>query len=261
MTGEQAPTRPAAVDGHEQRPLRHVILSVGRSRFTRCIGCYNHFGADPDAVVPAADVHAFLAHLRGTLDKVTVGGGDPLSRADVVDLLAGMKGLGFAVNLDTVGTPLLGTASTVFYGRRRVEHVPVERLASYVDVLRIPLDGSTEQVATTFRTGRAHLVDETLAILDLLDEAGVATSINTVVPGDRPRCPPTAELGQLTVGRRWPPPCGGAEAAGLPRRGALAARIRGTHEAALHGGEGRARAAADVQLAVDGLEVVADGLG
>lgn len=181
MTGKQAPASRAAANGDERHPLRHVILSVGRSCFTRCIGCYNHFGADPDALVPASDVHAFLAHLRGTLDKVTVGGGDPLSRTDVVELLAGIKQLGFAVNLDTVGTPLLAPATTVFYGRRTVEHVPLEALAPHVDVLGIPLDGSTQEIAATFRTGRAHLVDETHAILDLADRLGVPTSINTVV--------------------------------------------------------------------------------
>src|SRR5439155_21322953 len=92
-----------------------------------------------------------------------------------------IKELGFVVNLDTVGTPLLGAVGTVFYGRRPVPQVEAGLLARLVDLIGIPIDGASNATVATFRTGRAELLDEQLRVLRVLDGAGARVCVNTVV--------------------------------------------------------------------------------
>jgi MoaA/NifB/PqqE/SkfB family radical SAM enzyme len=158
-----------------------INLSVARSCFVRCDGCYNHFGrvnelAGTDVIVAFLD----RAHRAG-VGKVTLCGGDPLARPDILPLLEHIKELGFVVNLDTVGTPLLGAVSTVFYGRRPVPRVEAGSLARLVDLIGIPVDGANNATVATFRTGRADLLDEQQQVLRVLDGDRARVCVNTVV--------------------------------------------------------------------------------
>lgn len=158
-----------------------INLSVGRSCFVQCTGCYNYFGKNKENISTPTILN-FLAYAKKMgLQKVTLCGGDPLSRSDIVNLLEQIKGLGFFINLDTVGTPLLGSARTIFFGRQEVEAINPKTLASLVDLLGIPIDGSTNEVVSVFRSNRQNLLDEQLQILRLLNNNGAKICLNTVV--------------------------------------------------------------------------------
>jgi molybdenum cofactor biosynthesis enzyme MoaA len=73
---------------------RSINLSVARSCFVRCSGCYNHFGKHA-ALASSDEILASLryAYERG-IRKVTLCGGDPLARADILDLLMRIRVVG-----------------------------------------------------------------------------------------------------------------------------------------------------------------------
>ena len=72
----------------------------------RCPFCHNYELADGSArpVMDEAALMAFLEKRRGLLDGVAITGGEPCLRPDLPDLMRHIRGLGFAVKLDTNGT-------------------------------------------------------------------------------------------------------------------------------------------------------------
>lgn len=160
--------------------VTRLNMLVGPSCFTRCPGCYNYFAA---SVVSNAQIVAFLrfARERTNVRAVTFAGGDPLSRLDIVELLRATKALGFIVKLDTVGTPFLGAARTIFFGSQEVPKVELAALKGAVDVLGIPLDGSTQETASLFRKGRPYFFTEQKRVLQMTSDEKVDVCVNTVV--------------------------------------------------------------------------------
>lgn len=158
--------------------IRSVILSASNSCFVACPGCYNHFG---DSIADTTAVIAFVAelHHRIGLEKITVGGGDPLTRSDIVDLLAGLRALELRIHLDTVGTAFLRDAQVHFMGRGTTRQVDPAAVSRFVELLGIPLDGSTDEIFRRFR--RFSSVTEQEKILTILDTVGAAVCVNTVV--------------------------------------------------------------------------------
>ena len=74
----------------------------------RCPFCHN-----APLVIPGREgfsgldldrVRAFLEKRRGVLDGVCITGGEPLLQPDIADFCAKLKGMGFAVKLDTNGS-------------------------------------------------------------------------------------------------------------------------------------------------------------
>lgn len=158
--------------------MRSVIIGGGRSCFVACRGCYNHFARD---TTETGTVLTFVKSLRDQfgLNKLTVGGGDPLTRPDILSLLSGIQSMGLRISLDTVGTALLRNAPIRFMGRGTVAHVDVKTLSALVDVVGIPLDGSNDEVMRLFRMHSS--VSDQDAVLSLLDEVDAKVCINTVV--------------------------------------------------------------------------------
>ncbi|MBT8227080.1 MAG: radical SAM protein [Dactylosporangium sp.] len=182
--------------------LRSLILSASNRCFLSCPGCYNHFGQH---VAAAGDVVSFvrLLHARIPLRKLTVGGGDPLTRPDIIELLAGLRHLGLRIHLDTVGSAFLGSAPIRFRGHGSVPQVDASVVARLVDLVGIPLDGSTDEVFRRFR--RFASVAEQESVLDVLADAGATICVNTVVHqgnhDDVPRI--AAILGTHPQVREW----------------------------------------------------------
>lgn len=190
---------------------RHATLnlSIGPSCFVKCVGCYNHFGATASKgrLVSRREVSRLVTIAeRFGYRQVTVAGGDPLTHPEILDILRDLKSAGMFVKLDTVGTALLRPSVEAFYGSPTVEHfVEAWTLFDLVDVLGVPLDGSTEETQRLFRaapdvgrvigieedlfgdpivqlkTARHSVVADTIAILDLAASEGVEVCVNTVV--------------------------------------------------------------------------------
>ena len=72
----------------------------------RCPFCHNSELLDAAAAEPVMDAAALLDFLKkrqGMLDGVAFTGGEPLLRADLPELMARVRDLGYAVKLDTNG--------------------------------------------------------------------------------------------------------------------------------------------------------------
>ena len=132
--------------------------------------------------ISAQDIVAF-GKLLSTIgySKVTVGGGDPLSREDLPEILEGLSNQGLDINLDTVGTAFLFDTETIFFGRLNIPRVDPEVIAPFVNYVGIPLDGADPTTALAFRTGRENIVDEQQRIIHRLADHEIPVSLNTVV--------------------------------------------------------------------------------
>lgn len=157
---------------------RSIILTAGNGCFVACPGCYNHFARD---LVETDVVLDFVGRLHAQFNvrKVTVGGGDPLTRPDVVDLLRGLRNMGLHIHLDTVGTAFLRDAPIRFMGRGMVPRVNPVDVAGLVDLIGIPLDGADDETINLFR--RFGSVADQIECLSLLEAVGAPIGINTVV--------------------------------------------------------------------------------
>lgn len=88
------PGRPAA-----------VIFTQGCN--FRCRYCHNPELVYPQLfqpTMPADEIMAFLRRRKGTLEGVVVTGGEPTLHEGLLDFLAQIKALGYAVKLDTNGS-------------------------------------------------------------------------------------------------------------------------------------------------------------
>lgn len=161
------------------RQRLRINLNIGAGCFVRCVGCYNHFGK---SFVSQATILSFLEYMKqhGS-NHVTLGGGDPLTYPDILSLLENIKAMGFRINLDTVGTPLLADTNSIFFKRTFVKKIDVKTLANLVDLLGIPLDGPNSEIIATFRANRPQIFDEQIKILTLLNSYRAKICINTVV--------------------------------------------------------------------------------
>lgn len=163
--------------------MRSLILNLGTSCFVKCRGCYNHFAnsVSNNTQVEFESIARLLRSAREVgLEKVTFGGGDPLSRPDLLDLLHLAKDIGYRVHLDTVGTTFLGEASTIYYGRLTFGRFDVSNLVGAVDELGLPLDGPSSDSILRFRRGRPRIWHEIIQSVLLAKDVGLDVSINTV---------------------------------------------------------------------------------
>ena len=72
----------------------------------RCPFCHNALlvtRLDETPEIPEAEILAFLSSRKRLLDGVVLSGGEPLLQPDTADFLRKVRGLGFAVKLDTNG--------------------------------------------------------------------------------------------------------------------------------------------------------------
>jgi MoaA/NifB/PqqE/SkfB family radical SAM enzyme len=157
-------------------------LAVARSCFVRCRGCYNNFSHQRD-LVSCEQITAFLRYCRDCVGVagVTLCGGDPLTRPDILELVDGIRSLGIPAKLDTVGTAFLGPAEIRFFGTGIAQQVELKTLLSRLRWLSLPLDGWDQDSVSRFRAGRPELFEETLRLLELLHELDTPVGVNTVV--------------------------------------------------------------------------------
>ena len=157
----------------------------------RCPFCHNYELADGSArpVMDEAALMAFLEKRRGLLDGVAITGGEPCLRPDLPDLMRRIRGLGFAVKLDTNGThPAL------------LDGILREGLADYV---AMDVKNSPEKYARTAGLGELDLTPIRRSV-ELLKAGGVDYEFRTTVVDELHEAADFEAIGAWIAGaRRW----------------------------------------------------------
>ncbi len=158
----------------------HLNIFVSQSCFLHCKGCYSFSREEEKGQKILTDV--LVDFLRFAYDegvrKVTLCGGDPLTRCDISELLEKIKEIGFYISMDTVGSSII---KEVTIGKNlTVKQINAKKIVKLVDMIGIPIDGSTNEIFKRFRQTRADLINEQLTICQELNKYGANICINTV---------------------------------------------------------------------------------
>ena len=157
----------------------------------RCPFCHNYELADGSArpVMDEAALMAFLEKRRGLLDGVAITGGEPCLRPDLPDLMRRIRGLGFAVKLDTNGThPAL------------LDGILREGLADYV---AMDVKNSPGKYARTAGLAELDLTPIRRSV-ELLKAGGVDYEFRTTVVDELHEAADFEAIGAWIAGaRRW----------------------------------------------------------
>ena len=159
----------------------HLNIFISQKCFLYCKGCYSFSRTEKcGQLVPSKIIVEFLryAYNKG-IDKVTLCGGDPLTRKDIINLLKQIKNIGYLISLDTVGTSII--KDIVVNDKIIINRTPAKEIAQLVDIIGIPLDGSTNDIFKLFRQTNLNLLEEQLNICEELHKYRGKICINTVV--------------------------------------------------------------------------------
>ncbi len=162
----------------------HLNIFVSQKCFLYCKGCYSYSREEKCGQELETDIILeFLkyAYNKG-IKKVTICGGDPLTRKDIVKLLRKIKKIGYYISLDTLGTSILKNVKLDL--KQTIKKTSAKDIASLVDMIGIPIDGSTDDVFSKFRPTNKEIVKEQIDICNKLNEYGANICINTVLHKD-----------------------------------------------------------------------------
>lgn len=158
---------------------KHLIIAAANDCFVKCRGCYSFWGKNKE-IVSTEYIINFLKKLDSQkIEKVTISGGDPLLRPDIIELLRNIKALNYKINMDTVGTCVVTNAKSLC--GQSAKKINPYQLNGLVDMIGIPLDGCSDESIKTFRLGRPNIFQEQVNILNALNQTGINICINTVV--------------------------------------------------------------------------------
>ncbi len=158
-----------------------INLCISKHCFLNCLGCYNNFSKNKDFKCHKLLKFLKFARLHG-VEKITLSGGDPLARKDILKVINAIIRMGFILNLDTVGTPFI-TNCTILNNERHKQIKQIKNLNIFknINMIGIPIDGSNNKVQALFRRGRNNLFDEQIRIIEKLKQEGINVCINTVL--------------------------------------------------------------------------------
>ncbi len=159
----------------------HLNIFVSSKCFLYCKGCYSFSREEKcEQIINTCKLIDFLkfAYNYG-VKKVTICGGDPLTRPDIVNLLEKIKNIGFYISMDTVGSPILRDIE--INGKVITKKIESRKLAKLVDIIGIPIDGSNNEIFNKFRETKSDIVNEQISICKELHKHGANICINTVV--------------------------------------------------------------------------------
>lgn len=182
---EYAPITVTELVDNDMPTLRQprLNLAIGPNCPVRCEGCYNNFGETESTggLITADQVLGFAQEIgkRG-IDGVTLSGGDPLFHPEIMDILAGLKDLGYRTKVDTVGTSFLEDPRIIFKGRGMKPQIDVRAIKDLVESVTVPLDGIDQETIEAFRKGRRNLFEETKLLSDLFTSHNITFGFNTV---------------------------------------------------------------------------------
>lgn len=159
----------------------NLNLFVSQKCLISCKGCYSFSRTEKcNQMVPTNKIIDFLeyAYNKGQR-KVTLCGGDPLTRQDIMNLLRKIKSIGYTISLDTLGTPIIKNIEK--NGRILIKKIEAYELVKVVDYIGIPIDGSTNDVFKLFRQTNSDIVNDQIKICDELHKYDANICVNTVI--------------------------------------------------------------------------------
>jgi MoaA/NifB/PqqE/SkfB family radical SAM enzyme len=149
----------------DSRPKR-VILNFAHRCAMKCEWCYVPFASQPAKKHTVCAIVHRIADLEFT--ALTLGGGDPFQYSFLPDVLSIAKKRKLFVHVDTHGRSMRETDS--------VRHC----IEECVDLIGLPLDGSTAAVHDAMRSSPGHF-DLVCRRIDWLGSAKDRLKINTIV--------------------------------------------------------------------------------
>ncbi len=157
----------------------HLSVFVSSKCFCQCLGCYSYSREEElGSYLQDKYIIDFLTYaFKNGVNKVTLCGGDPLLRKNILDLIYKIKKIGYIINLDTVGTSIIEKMDD----DKRFIPVDVKKLSQLVDMIGIPIDGSNDVIINSFRNYHNNIYREQLKICDILNENEANICINTVI--------------------------------------------------------------------------------
>lgn len=158
----------------------HLNIFVSSKCFLYCKGCYSSSREESrHKIVSTEKIIIFLKYMyKKGLRKVTICGGDPLTRYDIIELLQEIKKIGYYISLDTVGTSIL---KPIIQNEKVIlKQIDAKKIADLVDMIGIPIDGSTNEIVKLFRQTNTDILEEQLSICEILNKYNANICINTV---------------------------------------------------------------------------------
>ena len=152
--------------------MRKISFLVSKNCFGCCEGCYLDTRSGTE--LSLKEIHKLAKSLEeADYEGITLSGGDPLSRKDILEIIDIFYSLGFDIHLDTTGAPLLK--------RDFREDFLTAQIQKKISLIGIPYDGSSQEIIEKFRTNWRDIKEETDEILHILNDNNFNISINTVV--------------------------------------------------------------------------------
>ena len=159
----------------------HLNIFASQRCFLYCKGCYSHSREEKcGQMLETNYILDFLkyANKKG-IKKLTICGGDPLTRPDILDLLKQIKKIGYYISLDTLGTSILKDVK--LNSKLIIPQTSAKELARVTDMIGIPIDGSTNEIFSSFRPTKDEIVKQQIEICNELHRYGADICINTVL--------------------------------------------------------------------------------
>lgn len=159
----------------------HLNIFVSQKCLIYCKGCYSFSRTEKcGQIVSTEKIIDFLTYAYNNGQrKVTLCGGDPLTRQDIMDLLKKIKSIGYKISIDTLGTPIIKDIER--NGKILIKKINASELVKFVDYIGIPIDGASNEVFRLFRETKTDIINEQIKICEELHKYGANICINTVV--------------------------------------------------------------------------------
>lgn len=159
----------------------HLNMFVSQKCFLYCKGCYSFSRTEKcGQIVQTQKLVEFLKYAYNYgIKKVTLCGGDPLVRKDIIDLLYQIKKIGYYISLDTVGTSIIRDIEV--NNEIIVKKCDARYLSQLIDQIGIPIDGSNNEIFKLFRETNTDLLKDQMLICEELNKYNANICINTVV--------------------------------------------------------------------------------
>ncbi len=156
----------------------------------RCPFCHNASlvtDIDGETEIKASYILDFLSKRHGLLDGVAITGGEPLLQPDIEDFIKSIKGMGFAVKLDTNGT-----------FPEKLKYLVNNKLVDYV---AMDIKNSPEKYAMT--SGLEYLdFSKIKESIDFLIEGNVDYEFRTTVVSEFHNVNDFSEIGNIIKGAK-----------------------------------------------------------